>query len=200
MPARWYRVNIPTEKPLVALFMLESTKDMMSDADWTAEMAWLDKELSEVPAGMWKVCAAHHPLVSNGSHGDIGVLQTQWGPILNKYKVDFYVCGHDHDLQHLEVPGWTESFVLVGGGGAGTRSMRNDVRGPFSKAINGFGYFQFTPEKATVRFISAAGEVVHAFERTKAGEVNILANTPSDPATTKPLKEIQGVGKTKDDE
>jgi hypothetical protein len=200
MPARWYRVDIPSDKPVVTLLMLESTKDKMSAADWAAQMAWMDEQLSKVPAGVWTVAAAHHPLFSNGGHGDNGVMQTNWGPIFLKRHLDFYLCGHDHDLQHLEIPGQTESFVLVGGGGAGTRQMVKDTRGPFSKSINGFGHFQFTPEKATVRYISAAGETVHVFERTKAGEVKVLANTPSDTASTKPLKEIQGIGKPKNDD
>ena len=37
--------------------------------------------------------------------------------------------------------------VIVGGGGAATRSMIKDQRGPFSKSVNGFGHFRFTPEK-----------------------------------------------------
>jgi tartrate-resistant acid phosphatase type 5 len=200
MPARWYRVNIPQEKPLVALIMLDSTKDKFSASDWAAQMEWMDKELASVPEGVWKVCVAHHTLFSNGSHGDNGVLQAQWGPILNKNHVDFFVCGHDHDVQHLEIPGWPESFVLVGGGGAGTRKMLRDQRGPFSKSLNGFGHFQFTPEKALVRLIGADGNELHAFERSKAGAIKILANMPNDKATTQPLKEIQGIGGNKNDD
>ena len=200
LPARWYRVNIPSDKPVVTLLMLDSTKDKFTDADWAAQKEWMDKELYSVPPGVWTVCVAHHPLFSNGKHGDNGVMQTEWGPILQKHHVDFYVCGHDHDMQHLEVPGWTESFVLVGGGGAGTRQMLKDARGPFSKQSNGFGHFEFTPEKATVRLINVEGETLHAFERTKAGEVKVLANTASDKASDKPLKTIQGVGDKKGDD
>ncbi len=200
LPARWYRVNIPADKPVVTLLMLDSTKDKFSATDWAAQIQWMDTQLSTVSAGVWTVCVAHHPLFSNGSHGDNGVMQTDWGPILQKHRVDFYVCGHDHDMQHLEIPGWTESFVLVGGGGAGTRKMLKDARGPFSKQSNGFGHFQFTPEKATVRLVNVDGETIHAFERTKAGDVKVLSNTPSDKASDKPLKTIQGVGDKKGDD
>ncbi len=196
-PARWYRVNIPSDKPVVTLLMLDSTKDKFTAADWASQIQWMDKELSNVTAGVWTVCVAHHPLFSNGKHGDNGVIQTDWGPILQKHHVDFYVCGHDHDIQHLEIPGWSESFVLVGGGGAGTRQMLKDERGPFSKQSYGFGDLQFTPEKATVRLINVEGETLHAFERTKAGQVKLLANTTSDKAGDKPLKTIQGVGEKK---
>ena len=200
MPARWYRVDVPSNKPVVTLLMLESTKDQMSAADWAAQMDWMEEQFAKIPAGVWTVAVAHHPLYSNGSHGDNGVMQTTWGPIFSRHHLDFYLCGHDHDLQHLEIPGQTESFVLVGGGGAGTRQMVKDARGPFSKSINGFGHFQFTPEKATIRFIDLKGDVVHAFERTKAGQVTVLANTPSDKASTKPLKAIQGVGEKGNDD
>jgi hypothetical protein len=56
------------------------------------------------------------------------------------------------------------SFILVGGGGADVRPMRNDTRGPFSKSAHGFASLRFTPMLMTVRFISRHGEVLHAFE------------------------------------
>ena len=59
------------------------------------------------------MCCAHHTMLSNGVHGDNGVLQKEWGALFKKYKVDFYLCGHDHDVQHLEVKDWPMSFVLA---------------------------------------------------------------------------------------
>jgi hypothetical protein len=40
--------------------------------------------------------------------------------------------------------------------------------------------------------IGAKENVLHAFERDHAGKVTVTVNTPSDPATTKPLKVING--------
>jgi hypothetical protein len=128
------------------------------------------------------------------------VLQTEWGPILDKHHVDFFIAGHDHDLQHLELPGRPESFLLVGGGGANTRPMLRDNRGPFSKQIMGFAHLRLTPDKALVTYIAKDGETIHRFERKRDGKVEVLVTVPSDSATNKPLKAIQGIdGKKVDD-
>ena len=64
------------------------------------------------------------------------------------------------------------------------KCRRNDQRGPFSKSIYGFAHFQITPEKTIVRFIGEDGRMLHAFERNRAGSVKVLADSPSDKATT----------------
>ena len=192
MPARWYRVNIPAEKPVISIFMLESTFERFNKTDWEAQKKWMDEELGKTDAGVWKICVAHHTMFTNGAHGDNGKLQAEWKPIFDKHGVDFYLCGHDHDLQHLEIPGQTVSYILAGGGGAGIRPMIKDQRGPFSKSSNGFGHFNFTPEKATVKLIDSDGNEIHSFEKLHNGQVKVLTVGESDKATTKPLKAIQG--------
>ena len=177
MPARWYRVDLPQENPLVTVLVLDSNKDNMPARDWQAEMEWMNQELSK-PHGKWSICCCHHTMFSNGSHGDNGVLQGVWGPILKQYKVDFFVCGHDHTLQHLQPEGWTTSFVVSGGGGAGRRPMLRDNRGPYSRSVIGFAAFDLTPDKATVRLIGGDGALLHEFTRDGAGRVTVGHTTP----------------------
>lgn len=180
-PARWYRVDLPAGSldPLVTVLMLDSNKDKLK-TDWFAELKWLGYQLETMPrlrkdgSRHWVIAVAHHPLFSNGAHGDNGVLQTTWGALFKKHGLDLFVGGHDHDLQHLEIQGWPFSFAQVGGGGATTRAMRRDNRGPFSLRANGFADLEFTPEKLTVRYIEKTGPLLHAFERTGEGKVTIL--------------------------
>ena len=193
LPARWYRLEIPAEKPLVTLLMLDSNQPLMSPAQWTAELAWLESELAK-PHAPWLICCAHHDIFGNGGHGDNGVLMTTWGPLFKKYHVDFYVCGHEHTLQHLEVADWSTSFVIAGGGGAKRKPMLRDARGPFSKSTLGFASFHFDPESATVQLIDDKGAILHAFTRTLAGKIDVTLTTPSDKATTRPLRVINDIG------
>ena len=162
--------------------MLDSNRQVMNDADWNAETFWLKQELAKPRTSKWLICCAHHTLYSNGDHGDNGVLRKTWGPLFTQYHVDMYVCGHDHDLQHLEMPNDLTSYILVGGGGQGIRPMRVDVRGPFSKSSYGFAAINFTPEAMTVRLVSKDGDVLHEFRRTPDRHVEILSTTPSDTA------------------
>jgi 3',5'-cyclic AMP phosphodiesterase CpdA len=199
-PARWYRVDLPADadNPFVSVLMLESNRDKLK-ADWTAETKWLESQLAQIETEFgtkhWTIAVAHHPLYSNGAHGDNGVLQTTWGPIFKQHKLDFYLAGHDHDLQHLEHKNLPDtSLLLTGGGGAKTRDMRRDNRGPFSKRTNGFTHVQFTPEKATVNIVDLNGSILHTFEKSPTGQITVTTNTKSDPASKNPLKTLLGRG------
>jgi hypothetical protein len=195
-PARWYRLDMMakgSDKPVMSILMLDSNRQVASDEEWEAQKSWMDEQLSAMPQGVWTMCICHHPPFTNGDHGDNGKLQVEWGPIIKKHHLDAFICGHDHDLQHLELPGWTTTFMLVGGGGGKIRPMLVDNRGPFSRSIYGFAHVSVTPEKMTVHYVSETGEDLHTFERTKAGDVKVLSSTASDKATTKKLKTIQGI-------
>ena len=191
-PGKWYRIDLPADHPLVTILMLDSDRDLMTLDDWNAQIRFLGDELA-APRAPWTICCAHHPLFSNGIIPDNGILQRDWGTLFEKYHVDFYLCGHEHNLQHLEIKGWTPSFILAGGGGAHAHPMLHDQRGPFSRSIYGFVHFDFTPRQATVRYIGFKGDILHEFVRSKSGEVKVTINTPSDKPVTRPLEVIQGL-------
>jgi hypothetical protein len=201
-PAKWYRVDFPqgSDKPLVTALMIESSKPRLTPAEWAEQKRWIAEQLTQSPAP-WKIACAHHPLFSNGSHGDNGVLQQEWGPIFKAAGLDMYIGGHDHDLQHLEIPGYPYSFVQAGGGGQGITDMRRDLRGPFSRKLYGFVHFRAAGGKADVRYVAAPDarnpdvRVIHHFAREKeTGKVTVVSTTGIDRATTKPLKTLIGVG------
>jgi hypothetical protein len=192
LPAEWYRVDLPVDKPMVTVIMLDSNKENLSQLQWNQQLQWLDKELAG-PRARWTICVAHHPLFSNGFAADNGLLQADWGTLFRKYNVDIYLCGHDHNLQHLEIADWKMSFVIAGGGGAHSHPLLRATHNPFSRAVYGFVHFDFTPERVIVHYIDADGKPVHEFQRTKAGQVTTLMTTPSDPGAEKPLEVIQGV-------
>ncbi len=193
LPARWYRIDIPKDHPLVTALMLDSNKDAMGADRWQQQKDWLAAELAK-PRGLWTMCCAHHPLFSNGGHGDNPVLQNEWGRLFVKYNVDFYVCGHDHDLQHLQIPRWFTSFVLVGGGGADVKLMRHDDRGPMSRLTHGFGHFDFTPQSVTVCYVNDQDQIIHEFTRDKSGKVTVVISGGDDKAAINPLRALEGFG------
>ena len=69
LPSRWYRLDLPEEKPLVTILMLDGnyTASRFSEADWQLERQWLSDQLDEVrpPGGpsrrTWVICCAHVP-------------------------------------------------------------------------------------------------------------------------------------------
>ena len=187
MPAKWYRVDYPTVNPIVTMLFLDSNlasvtatidkktgkyKPSLKPQEATAQLAWLHGELAK-PRAAFTMVVAHHPLFSNGNHGDNKSLIAAWDGLLREHKVPFYLCGHDHDMQHLEFEGHPTSFLLSGGGGARTRTLKNTVRGPFGQPIYGFTQFQFNAERAIVQHVDANRKVIHRFSKTPAGEVAV---------------------------
>ena len=177
LPARWYRREIPAQNPLVSLLMLDSNKDNLTELQWNQQIAWLKDQLAS-PRAPWTICCAHHPLFSNGFFFSNGILQRDWGQLFEQHHVDFYLAGHEHNLQHLEIPGWHESFLIAGGGGAHAHPLFRADRG-FSRQAFGFLHFAMNPQLATVKFIDSQGAIIHEFQRSKAGQVTQTLTTPN---------------------
>lgn len=117
-----------------------------------AQLLWLDEELKKSTA-RWKVAYCHHPIYSAGAHGDNQTLIRRLLPLL-KGRVDVYLAGHDHDLQHLKAEDGVHFFV-AGGGGAGIRPVKSDPRALFAKSSYGFAVVEADAERLKVKFVSS---------------------------------------------
>lgn len=179
MPAKWYRFEWPVTSPLVTCLVLDSNWHnrvlSLTDKERERQNRWLEGELKKTRTTPWLVVLSHHPMYSNGRHGDQGHLVEEWGPLLQKQRVDFYFSGHDHDLQHLEFEGRHTSFVVSGGGGARVRNLAKNKRGPFAKAIHGFTHLQVNRERFLIRHLDPNQKLLHSFHRTPDGKVHLEA-------------------------
>jgi hypothetical protein len=116
---------------------------------------------------------AHHPLYSNGSHGDTKALIAQWGPLFQEHRVHAYLCGHDHDLQHLELEGLFTSFVLSGGGGANTRRLDSDRKMPYGDDVHGFTHLRVARKELVLTHLDASAKPLHRFIKRTDGSFEI---------------------------
>ncbi|MDR3406049.1 MAG: metallophosphoesterase [Chthoniobacter sp.] len=179
MPSKWYRFEWPAVNPVMTCLMLDSnyknSTAWLTPEERAEQLAWLKAELAKPRTTPWLVAMGHHPLYSNGHHGDTKALIDEWGPLFQEHGVDFYICGHDHDLQHLEFEGMRTSFVLSGGGGASLHDVQHPERGPFAQKVHGFTHLQVSKDKFTVRHLDGDQKQVHAFSKTPAGKIEILS-------------------------
>jgi hypothetical protein len=173
LPAKWYRLDLgPKEKPLITVLALDSnyhnSKVSLTKEERKAQMIWFKAELEKPRTAPWLVVIGHHPLYSNGVHGDDKTLISEWDELFKKHKVHFYFCGHDHDLQHLEFEKHPTSFVVSGGGGAKMREPTHE-RGPFAMGVYGFTHLEINQEKFIVRHFDANRKLLHAFAKKTDG-------------------------------
>jgi tartrate-resistant acid phosphatase type 5 len=185
MPSRWYRFEFPVQDPLITFLALDSNmpKEKKNDVDFTLtdaeraeQLAWLAAELRKPRTTPFLVVMGHHPVYSDGPHGDHPVLIKDWDPLFRKYNVSVYLAGHDHDLQHLEFAGHPTSFFLSGGGGADLYNLKIDqgTRGPYAQKVYGFSHLSATPQQLTLRHVDRDGRLLHAFTKTPQGTVTVL--------------------------
>jgi tartrate-resistant acid phosphatase type 5 len=188
LPAKWHRADLgPAEAPLATLLFLDSNfpkvsggkdkktgkdRGCLTEAEVAEQQAWLERQLAGPRAPMTLV-AGHHPLYSNGSHGDTPALIEAWGGLLEKHGVQAYLCGHDHDLQHLEIDGLKTSFVLSGGGGAKVRAMKSDRKVPYANPVYGFTHVEISAGQFLFRHIGVDGKQLHAFTKTADGKMTV---------------------------
>jgi hypothetical protein len=187
MPSRWYRFEFPAQKPLITFLALDSNmpfKDGSTDrgrdftltqAQQAEQLAWLETELKRPRTTPFLVVMGHHPVYSDGPHGDHPVLVRDWDPLFRKYNVNVYLAGHDHDLQHLEFEGHPTSHFLSGGGGADLYNLKIDPsqRGPYAAKVHGFSHLSVTAKQMTLRHLDSDGHTLHAFTKTPDGKVVI---------------------------
>ena len=178
LPAKWYRVDLPPDAPLATALMLDSNYRELSKEEWRSQMEWLETELQNPRNARWLIVCAHHPVFTQGEYGDSPSLIEDFGTLLRKYDVDFYVCGHDHVMQHLEVPGYVTSFLCCGGGGGTLHEIVSSKYGPFAKKTHGFVHLRLGEHSADVTYLNRRGVPIHSFSRP----VNLRR------ATTRPSK------------
>jgi tartrate-resistant acid phosphatase type 5 len=125
-----------------------------------AALDWLDRELGRSTA-RWKVVYGHHAVYSDGFHGADPAFRDALLPILRK-RASLYVCGHEHDLQHL-APDEGVHFVVAGGGGAQPRAVKPGPRSLFAASKNGFAVIEATRSALTVSIVGEDLKVLHRF-------------------------------------
>lgn len=114
----------------------------------------------------WKIVIGHHTIRSVGHHGDTPELVNQLLPILERYKVDAYINGHDHNLQHIKRSNSSIHFFTSGGGSKAFKGLRdygNEAGVNFVFDGQGFLAVSMMATSALFRFYDVFGEVMYSY-------------------------------------
>ncbi|CAF4393916.1 unnamed protein product, partial [Rotaria sordida] len=62
------------------------------------------------------IVSGHFPVYSVAEHGPTKCLVDRLRPLLHQYRATAYLCGHDHNLQHLadDLDGTHMNYFVVG--------------------------------------------------------------------------------------
>jgi tartrate-resistant acid phosphatase type 5 len=120
---------------------------------------------------VFRGCGTSSP-VQEWTGDDNPKLTAKWDFLLRRHKVDLYLSGHDHDLQHLDFKAHSTSFVISGGGGAELVGWTTSpqARGSWGLRAPGFTDLQISKEEVVVRHISQDATVLYKFKKP----VNIM--------------------------
>ncbi len=176
MPAKWYSVELPDpSNPLVRVIMLDSSYFLgaLTPQEKLDQQRFLDAELAKKTAAPWTWMVTHYPMFNNGRNHEVPAIIKRWGPTLVEHQIPFYLCGHDHDLQHIQVEGYPTSFIVSGGGG-GSLYQKKGTRPGFYASVFGFNHIHATKDWTDVRFVDTKGRILYAFRRMLSGEIQPL--------------------------
>jgi tartrate-resistant acid phosphatase type 5 len=146
--------------PLIASYRKEpaaTAKHHVHDQSAEAQYAWLDKALGASKAP-WKIVFGHHPIFSGGEHGDSDDLIRDLLPVLKRHNIRVYVCGHDHDMQHIEREG---IHFIATGCGSTVRPVAPVEGTRFAVATSGLSLWRLTPAVLQLTFRDWAGAKVY---------------------------------------
>ncbi len=169
MPARYYtRKAVVDSNNTVEFFYLDTTPMKGNDdlaipllhlhtQDTSKQLAWLEAALAASTA-TWKIAIGHHPIYSGGDHGDTPYLIKHVLPLLEKYKVQAWFNGHDHDLQHLQAG---KLNMFCSGAGSKVRQPKTTARTKFAKGCSGFTAVTLSADQLDVRMIDDQGQLLY---------------------------------------
>ena len=175
MPARYYTLTHKIDDNTSARFIfLDSNPLVIKNHGYYSDMAlqdtvqqlkWLDSVLVHAKE-KWKIVVAHHPVYSsNPRHGNSERLIALLRPKLEKYGVQLYLSGHDHDLQHQK-PAGTVDYV-ISGAGSQTRRTTEHLTTKFTRDVSGFAAVRIKSDSLTLHFVDYTGTPIYSFSRGK---------------------------------
>ena len=178
LPSRYYTEVFETPDHQKVRFLFIDTDPFYTDyysdkrmpeiklQDTAAQRKWIIKTLEEATEP-WKIVVGHHPVYSSSStKGNTPELLNMLSPILEKYGVQAYICGHNHDFQHNH-PQKGKVDYIVSGAGSEEKETGKFVHTIFSQNIGGFTDISINNDSLAVTFIDKNGNVIYTFSRHK---------------------------------
>ncbi|EDO39012.1 predicted protein [Nematostella vectensis] len=135
-----------------------------------AQWQWLEKTLKESQAH-YLLVGGHFPVWSIAEHGPTRCLVDRLKPLLEKYRVNAYLSGHDHNLQHLKEANSTVEYFVIGAGAYVEDNTQHKPSVPKGSSLfywanqwhyGGFATVQASTSSMNITFVDAEGSSLYS--------------------------------------
>jgi acid phosphatase len=152
MPSRYYTF----QQNGVQFFALDTN----GNANWAAQLPWLEQELQKSTA-RWKIVFGHHPVYASGVYGPNPDLIRTFTPLFQKYGVQLYINGHEHHYERTRPIAGT-TYLVTGHGGASLRSVGKHDWTAYAVSRYGFSAIEVYRDRIEIKGIGTDNQ---AFDR-----------------------------------
>ena len=180
MPARYYSktfsINADTTQQVLLVFI--DTNPLIPEfyknaeygpnvkgQDTTKQKRWMEKLLSNTsPNIKWKIVIGHHPMYTGGSRTegyDTKAIRNTLKPMFDKYKVDVYLAGHEHSLQHMQSAG--NMHHIISGAASEKTPARLIENSLLSASDYGFFVFSITGKELLLQTVNDTGKIIYSY-------------------------------------
>lgn len=180
MPARYYskcfehkglsvRIVFLDTTPLIAKYRNDTTT--YPDAclqDAATQLNWLDSTLASATED-WVVVVGHHPIYAdtNKSESERRDMQNSVDPILRKYNVPLYICGHIHNFQHISKSDSPVDYVVNTSGSLSRAKVKAIDGTKYTSGASGFSLLDFSKTTLTLSMVDNDGNVIYKLVKSK---------------------------------
>lgn len=132
-----------------------------------AELEWLEATLAASTA-KWKVVMGHHPIYADTdkSESERTDMQRRVQPLLDKYGVDAYICGHIHNFQHIQAKGSRVQY-FVNTSGSLSRDVKPIEGTQFCSGDEGFMILSTADNLMRFFLVNYKGEIIYQYDIKK---------------------------------
>lgn len=120
-------------------------------------LEWLNIKLNE--SKNTKVLIGHYPMVSYGVYGINNELMYELLPIIKKYDIKYYISGHDHNLQIIDIISETFNFKQVISGS--TSYLYPVLTNKSDKIFYEFGYIVIDTTENTITIMNSINQELY---------------------------------------
>lgn len=181
MPARYYTKEYAIDKkgntlrlvfidtaPLIGKYREDTaTYPDAVKQDMQRQLTWIDSVLS-VNKATWTVVMGHHPVYAQTgkTESERLDLQERLNPLLKKHNVDFYICGHIHNFQHIRRNDSPVDYI-VNTSASLSRKVEPTEGTRFCSGATGFSVCSASAKDLRFYMLDKAGKVLYTVERKK---------------------------------